>query len=321
VEICGYGRVAKAELERTLAQEGDALPAWAKAAEAAQARRADLARTQLAARLAVGNDADRVAGRLIMGDRDGAALIAAQSQDATAYRLGLGACGYGEGVEDEAACRGLSIQGWIDRDASDARPWLEVANRAMRKGDEATATAALEEAARRPAWSEGEPLMVIAMAAAPAVVTDRVDLGLLSVQLMGQQAVQPDWSSIGLSRYCSAARVKDEQRLPLCRQLSIQVMNGANTLFDAQLAQKVADRVGVPAEQQRFDAATLRAAQERFYEDATSGSVGFDCASTSRFADHFAERAKRGELQMALDLLKGRNPQRPLASAASASKP
>lgn len=319
VDICGFGPVPRAELEKQ-AKEREAPPAWSVAAEAAQALRTNAARSQLASRLAAGTDADRVASRMVMGDNEGAAAIAAQSQDAAAYRLGLAGCHYGEQLDANSNCRGLDVQGWIQRDPADARPWMLLAYRALQRRDAAAGKEALEEAMRRPKMSGAEPLIAAAMKDAPSSVQDRAGLGLLSVEVMGRQAAMGDWGVTGaLTRYCSVDALKDAQRQPLCQQLSRKVMDNADTLMEAQVAQKVADRAGVPADQQKYNAASLAAAQNYFTDESSDAALGFDCTSLGRMGSFFVNRAQRGELQIALDWLNRRNQGKAPASSASAA--
>jgi len=317
VEICGFGRIPKAELERPEKQLVP--PAWAVAAEAAQAQRTNTAKSQLAARLAAGSDVQRVASRLVMGDNEGAAAIASRSQDAEAYRLGLQGCRYGESSDPPPSCRGLDVQGWIQRDAGDARPWLLLASQALQRRDVAAGKQALEEAMRRPKLSAGEPLIVAAMKDAPSAVADRVSLGSVALDVMSRQAAMGDWYVMtALGRYCSAEGIKDGQRLPLCQQLSRKLMDAADTLGEATVAQKIADRVGVPADQQKYTAASLKTAQG-FFLDEWGVGFGFDCASIGRMGDHFVDRAQRGELKIALAWANRRNPAAAPATGASAA--
>ena len=317
-EICGFGRVPKAELEKPV-KEQLLPPAWAVAAEAAQAQRANAARSQLAARLAAGSDVDRVASRMVMGDNEAAAIIAAQSPDAAAYRLGLAGCHYGERPDATTSCRGLDVQGWIQRDPTDARPWFLLASRALQRRDFTAGKEALEEAMRRPKMSAAEPLIAAAMKDAPSAVKDRTDLGLVSIEIMGRQAAMSDWAVVGaLSRYCSVEGLKDAQRQPLCQQLSRRMMDGADTLMEALVAQKIADRAGVPADQQKYTAASLAAAQNFFTDESSDAVLGLDCASLGRTGNFFVERAQRGELRIALDWLNRRNQGKAPASSASA---
>jgi hypothetical protein len=319
VEICGVGRVSAAELNQ-MEDNPAAPPAWIQAANAAATQRTDIARSQLAARLAAGSDVDRVASRLVMGDSEGAAAIAADSQDAQAYRLGLAGCRYGEQADASPSCRGLDVQGWIDRDPGDARPWMLLAYRALRSHDVVAAKDALEEALRRPRLSAGEPLIAAAMKEAPSAVADRVSLGMVAIEVMGRQAAIGDWSVVGaVGRYCNPDGLKEVQRVPLCQQLSRKVMDGADTLLEATAAQKTADRVGVPPEQQKYDAAKLKAAQGYFIDEASGVAPGFDCPSIGRLADSFVDRAKRGELQLALNWLSQHNQRAAPASNARAA--
>ena len=152
---------------------------------------------------------------------------------------------------------------------------------------------------------------------APSAVADRVSLGLVAIDVMGRQAALGDWYVIrAVSRYCNPEGLKDVQRVPLCQQLSRKMMDGADTLIEAKVAQKIADRAGLPPEQQKYDAAKLTAALD-FFTDESGPVLGFDCPSFGRYADFFVDRAKRGELQIALDWLNRRS--RSVASVSGAS--
>lgn len=195
-----------------------------------------------------------------------------------------------------------------------------LAYRALHSHDVVAAKDALEESLRRPRLSAGEPLIAAAMKEAPSAVADRVSLGMVSIDIMGRQAALGDWFVVGaVGRYCNPDGLKDAQRVPLCQQLSRRVMDSADTLLEAAVAQKTADRVGVPPEQQKYDAAKLAAAQGYFTDDASGVALGFDCRSIGRTADSFVERAKGGELQLALNWLSQRNQRAAPASSASAA--
>lgn len=311
VEVCGYGRVPKAEFDK---DPGDPRPARLVAAEMAQALRTDQARAQLSARLAIGSDAERVVSRMMMGDIDGAVLVAKSSRDAQAYHLALAACGYGEQSAAPGSCHGIDALEWAQRDPEDARPWMTLASRALWKKDVTAAKTALEEALSRPKLSGAEPFIAVTMRNSAAVVTDRASLGLLAVEVMGRQAAMGVWNVAGpLNRYCSVEGLKDGQRQALCQQLSRKVLDAADTFLEAKVAQKIAERTGVPAEQQKYTAARLMAAWDGFGKDFVN-LMGVDCATLARSADFFVQRAQQGELQLMLSLL-DRNQQDKVAAA------
>ena len=302
LEVCGVRRVPADELRRWKADPG-LRDAGMKAVDGQMQRIGEAALARIAARLAAGNERQQVAARLLMQDRDGAALLAARSSDAQAYQMALTACSGPGG--DTPHCARLTPQRWAELDPSDARPWLRLMEAAQQRQDAAGVAAALAEAAARPGLSRGQFLLERQVVAVAGAVPDAAGIGNALVAIIGMDAAMPVFDLGAPLRACRGDALRDATRLAQCRALARQVLANATDLGEATIAQKLADRVGVPREQQAHDAATLKAAQDRYVERALT-DIGSDCAAMQRLKRLSSERAATGELGMALSLLPAR---------------
>ncbi|MFG6462372.1 hypothetical protein ACG04Q_12390 [Roseateles sp. DXS20W] len=302
LEVCGVRRVSADELRRWKADPARGRAEADKVSEQMQ-RVGDAALARLAARLAAGDERQQVAARLLMQDRDGAALLAARSSDALAYQMALTACGGPGG--DTPHCARLTPQRWAALDPSDARPWLRLMAAAQQRQDAAGVAAALAEAAARPALSRGQFLLERQAVAVAGAVPDAAAIGNALVAIIGMDAAMPGFDLGAPLRACRGDALRDTTRLAQCRALARQVLANATDLGEATVAQELADRVGVPREQQAHDAATLKAAQDRYLERALT-DIGSDCAAMQRLKRLSTERVATGELGMALSLLPAR---------------
>lgn len=86
VEVCGHGRVKRAELQRQ--DNNQPPPDWARDLDARMAAE----QAALVARLAAGSTRQRVAAALLNEDVEAAAGLAASTTDPATYRLALQAC-------------------------------------------------------------------------------------------------------------------------------------------------------------------------------------------------------------------------------------
>jgi len=306
LEVCGVRRVPADELRRWKADPVGGKAQLQQIDEQMQRiGAAGLAR--ISARLAAGNDRQQVAARLLMQDRDGAALLAEGSTDAQAYQMALTACGGPGG--DTPNCARLNPRRWAELDPSDARPWLRLMEAEHRRKDAAGVAAALAEAAARPRLSRGSYLLEAQAVAVSDVVPEAAELGHALVVVIGTDAAMPGFDFGGPLRACKGEGLLDTTRLAQCRAFARQALANATDLVEAQIAQKLADRAGVPREQQAYDAATLKAAQDRFYARAME-DIGADCGAMRRIKQLSIERTSSGDLAMALALLPPRQPAR-----------
>ena len=295
------GHLTAADLRRWKADPAGALP-WMKDWEADQQKRADIGLAQMAGRLAAGGERQQVAARLLMGDAEGAAALAERSNDAQAYQMAWTACGATSTRTTSPSCAGLSIERWAALDPTDARPWLRQLGEASRRGDATAIDAALAEAAARPRLSRGSQLLEVNAAQVAELVADPMTRAQVLIRVVGMDAAMPGFDAASPLKACSGEALQRPQRLQQCRAVARQTLAAAGDLMEASVAQRLAERSGVPREQQAYDAETLKAASTAF-QDRALRVVGFDCAAMDRMNDFSAQRAARGELAIALSLL------------------
>lgn len=314
LEVCGIGHLTAGTVQRWLADMVGAR-AWMKIRMAELERRADAGLARVAARLAAGGEREQVAARLLIDDVEGASVLAERGSDAMAYQMALKACGP-LARASAPSCARLSAQRWAALDPTDARPWLRLLEEAHGRGDAVAVDAALAEAAARPHLSRGGYLLEMHVAPLAGLVPDVTDRAHGLIKVIGMDAARWDTGYIALARACRGDELQRLQRPQHCRIVARQVLAAAGDLLEATLAQQLAERAGVPPEQQAYDAATLKAAQSALL--ARAHEDGLDCAALARSSEFWAQRAAQGELALALSLLPPANAAaRPPASAAS----
>lgn len=307
--FCGARRVSVDELKRWVADRAHGRRQVERLNEQMLAAgKTGLAR--LSARLATGSERQQVAARLLMRDLDGAAALAERSRDVQAYRMAFSACRGMGGSGAGPACARLSAQRWAELDPSDARPWLRLMREAHLRNDQAALAAALAEAASRPRWSRASSSLEGEVMASADAAPDPGELGNALLLTIGFDAAMDDtWDVTVLSsRACKGDALSDPTRLSHCRTLARQILANTRDILEAQSAQALADRVGVPREQQAHDAATLQAAAARFHQQMPD--LNPTCESLQDMRRFSAERAASGDLGMALSALRASQPAR-----------
>lgn len=313
LQICSGGRATAEEVRRWQA-DPEAGHAWLAEQEDRLMQRARVSLTRMASRLQAGSVPQQVAARLLVEDVNGAAELAAVNTDPRAYQMALTACGSGRG-RDAPACSRLSSRHWAALDPGDARPWLRLLDEAQARGDVAGVDAALAEVAARPRLSPGRFLLESQLVAVADLEPEPALLTRTLVMAIGMDMAMPSTTTLGLMRAC----VKDPaagRRLPLCRQSAQQLLAASSDLLDAALAQKLADRVGVPQSAQAYSEARLHAAQEAFGDQILQDMSGLDCAAMKRMSQISVRRTAVGEVGLALEMLERRSPAGRAASGA-----
>lgn len=308
LQVCGGGRATADDLRRWRA-DPDAGRAWLEQQESLLMQRASVSMTRLAGRLAAGTAPQQVAARVLMGDVDGAAAIAAAGADPLAYQLALTACGGHRGRE-ASACSRLSARQWAALDPANARPWLRLLDEAQARGDAAAVDAGLAEVAARPRLSPGNFLLEAQLVAVADLEPDPALLTRVLVTAIGTELAMPGVGVSAVTRACLKDPAAASRRQPVCRQAAQQLLAASNDLLEASIAQKLADSTGVPPSAQAHDAATLRAAQEALVKHSTE-EIGLDCASMKRLSQISRRRSALGELGLALEILKERSASAP----------
>jgi len=141
-------------------------------------------------------------------------------------------------------------------------------------------------------------------------VPDAATLGHALPQIIFNGAAIERSDVLALYRVCRGEGLRTPERLARCQVLSRHVLANAGDINEAQTAQVLADRVGVPAQQQAYDAKTLKEAQSRLNELGDQAFGMHDCAAMQRVKSFSAERAVSGELAMAMALPRSRQPAR-----------
>ncbi|WP_394511233.1 hypothetical protein [Roseateles sp. DXS20W] len=307
--FCGARRVSVDELKRWAADRTRGRDeARRLEAQMQVAGKAGLVRAS--ARLAMGSERQQVAARLLMRDQEGAAALAERSLDVQAYQMALSACRGMGGSGAGPACARLSIQRWAELDPTDARPWLRLMREAHLRQDAAGVAAALAEAASRPRWSRASSLLEGQLLAVADAVPDAGELGNALVQAIGFDAAMDDtWDVLVLSsRACKGEALRDANRAAHCRALAPRILAQTYDLGEARAAQALADRVGVPREQQAHDAATLQAAEAQRAQEMPD--VNPTCESLQALRQFSAARVASGDLGVALAALRPGQPAR-----------
>ena len=307
--FCGARRVPVDELKRWAADRTRGRDeARRLEAQMQVAGKAGLVRAS--ARLAMGSERQQVAARLLMRDLDGAAALAERSRDAQAYQMALSACRGMGGGGAGPACARLSIQRWAELDPTDSRPWLRLMREAHLRKDASGVAAALAEAESRPRWSRASSLLEGQLLAVADSVPDAGELGNALVLAIGYDAAMDDTWDVAVlsSQACKGEALRDATRVAQCRLLSARILAHTVDLAEAQAAQALADRVGVPREQQTLDAATLQAAALRLHE--VLPDVNPTCESLQALRQFSAARVASGDLGVALAALRPGQPVR-----------
>lgn len=292
LEICGVGRLKAPDLLRMLMQP-DQARAWYEAGDKEAERRAAQAVVRVAGQLAAGSELQQVAARVLMQDADGAATLAERSPDAAVYAMALAAC---DAAPRVGACGRLDARRWAELDPQDARPWLRLLQQARERQDEAGVDAALAELARRPRYSRAGQRLEGALLPVLGGVPDAEDRFRIQVRAIGMDALWGLTDAGALGRACGPAL--GPQRQAHCRSAARQMLAATDSLSEARLSLRLADRLGVPPAELAYDAATLDAAMKALQQQG--GDLDFDCASHRRMAAWSAERAVQGELAFGL---------------------
>lgn len=298
IDICGVGRIDVVQM----LSWGPTEMLKAKAQADALERRRDAELSRMSARLAAGSASERVAARLLMKDVEGAALLAAGSGDAAAYRLALRGCRSPRDKHEAPSCQGLTAQGWLRLDPDDARAWLGVMEEAMNRSDSEAAVQAMEQALRRDMRGSRNPLLT-AIAGMPAG-SDALGRGLAAQDISVNEVMMADFPFLHLGSHCRRDALKDPARRERCERIARWQLAQADNLSDAEGALNLADRLGVPVDQRPYTREQLK--QGRRIIDSMVGSVGFDCDSLARTAAWPGRLVQRSELQWALSAAPGR---------------
>lgn len=329
IEVCGQGPVLRSEIQP---REGQPPPAWFEEME----RQAKETQAQLLKRLDAGSVQQRVAAALLREDTQGAARLAAQTDDAMAYRLALRACrkdaqyratyAYAASHAVSPAsvasgfvipelpppgaqptgCAALTLERMEVLSPDDAWPALVRLNDAHKRQDEAGVVQALYQLAQRPMKAYGaRPLSDVLAEAVGAEPT----MGETSQLMMAAQAdmgVYLEGSVSDVLQACRPPQSDDANRRQLCEQVTRRLPEVTTELMDARLLHRLEEVLSLPHSRQSISGAQLDRAQEALGKDGLAWVEEPTCANVSRAGTYFAALARHGELAYARARLKER---------------
>lgn len=318
VEVCGYGRVAREDLDR---REGQPPPAWARALDA----RYEAERQALLRRLDGGTPRQRVAAAVLREDVSAAATQAASSDDAVAYLIALRACrrnlaylaGYaaqqawlrtpaasGVAMPPEMrppspvpdSCAALSVERLQALAPGDATPVLMRLSDHLARGEAAGVAQDLYQ------LSQGgyRPLKTRVLSATVGEVVGADPSPSEAMMLMvaaGQDAVSIGDSGLsGLMAPCSVGAVQDANRRQLCEAVVRQLPSTTAEVMEARILHRLEEGLGLPHSPQAVSRDEANRLLQLMAEQGMAWAAELSCANFSRSGRQVLALARDGEL-------------------------
>ena len=174
-------------------------------------------------------------------------LLATESSDPAIYSLAIGECQ--RGTDDMAAaagpCQGLSWEHWADIDSDNGMPWLWIAAKAQRAGDQQEVEEALAKASTASRIEGyGSMLTALAIAALPSASAP-LEKAVAGTTAISMNAVGTPFEIMSL---CSVTAIQQTVRNQECSAIATTLAKRGSTLIDLLLAARMADRLAFPPE-------------------------------------------------------------------------
>jgi hypothetical protein len=205
-------------------------------------------------------------------------LLAIDTSDPAIYSLALGECRTGAYDMAPGPCQGLSWEHWANIDPDNPTPWLWIAAKSDRAGDQQAVEAALGKASTAAQiGAYGSALSALALDALPG------DIAPLEEAVAGADVISilRIGTPIEILSLCSEAAIQRPLRKQQCSVIATALANQGSTFIDLRLASLLAGRIGFPHETRAalsMESKNAEAALRRSYpwRDAGGGS-GFRC--------------------------------------------
>lgn len=240
--------------------------------------------------------------------RDRLARLALGTRDPEVYALAYGLCSTHGRDDVNSTCRMLSAQQWARLDPGNGVPWLAVSEEAKLRGDRAAAAEALYRVSIATSMDShslrlSRRFVQQLAKAQPTLESHELLAQALSMQfaaLSGYFAVTDE---------CSAAAVRDVNRLQQCAALAETLWSRGTSFMDANIALALGKRVGWAAERlqagrDEIDALTQSGA-------SISGPQSLSCDAIARQQHYLGRMGELGELGAMREHMKASG--RPLA--------
>ncbi|KQY88393.1 hypothetical protein ASD35_12525 [Pelomonas sp. Root1444] len=316
VEVCGIGRVRRSDMEQV---EGRPEPAWLQTLE----RQSQQELAAIQKRLEAGSVRQRVGAAVMRGDTEGAAQLAASTQDGTAYRLALRVCrqdasyraaykrrpppiaSAASGFEMQeppapgplpSACAALSLERLELLEPDDAWPWLARLNDSSARGDDEGVTLALHQIAQRRRLTPSTRALSATVAEVVGAEPTANEAFALMTAVGMDMASGLDGSLLSIGKSCSPAALRDANRRQQCEQIARRMPGMVAEAVDAAVLYSLEERLGLPHSKEAFSHEELGRAMEVAAKESMSWVEEPSCANISSMGRHVVALARGGEL-------------------------
>ena len=168
-------------------------------------------------------------------------LLAIETGDPAIYSLAIGQCRGGAYDMAPGPCQALSWEHWANIDPDNATPWLWIAARAERAGDQEGVEEALAKssaASRVEAYASA--LSALALGALPGNTTP-LEKAVAGADVISILRVGTPMEILSL---CSETAIQQPLRKRQCSAIATALANKGSTFIDVALASRLADRLG-----------------------------------------------------------------------------
>ena len=201
------------------------------------------------------------------------------------------ACRY----ESTNACAALTPEGWQQRAADDAAPWLWAAFLAQERKDESALRSAMAQASRKTRLSDPWGAVLGPLLALPDT---RALAPLARMELLigpiGVMASLPGQVSV-VASHCSKAALSAQDRRESCEALARLFVEQAPTMLHLGVGRRMGESLDWPPERQRMLDGEVRDLQ-KLSTVAMPPAAMLSCQGVATFERYFADQAALGEV-------------------------
>lgn len=225
--------------------------------------------------------------------RDPLAALAVSSGDAAIYAHAARACASEPRVAGH--CAQVSTAQWTRLEPDNMDAWLQLADEAQARRDDAAVAEALHRAALAPRQETHLALRFDALQATAVPDTHPASRSLALTELIGASLAASRPGMTAVLAHCQADRLADANRHQACDALAEALVERGATFQDLDVGLTLGSRLRWPGER----IAALRTDREAMLalaEASVSTDQPLGCAAIERLEAHLAERSRLGEL-------------------------
>jgi hypothetical protein len=230
-------------------------------------------------------------------------LLAMESNDPAVYALALGQCWDADYAMASGPCQGLSWEHWANIDPDNGMPWLWIAARDSRGGDQNGVEQALAKASTAKQLQSYEArLSATALAALPGEITP-LEKAVAGADVTSMVRIATPMALISL---CSDSAIQQPVRKAQCSAIASAVATQGSTFIELVIASRLYDQLDFPQDQRAAlatEAKNARAVVQTYYPwfNSQGGGSGFGCGFVVRY-DSFIDalQTARGSDRAAL---------------------